>query len=262
MSAWKRIPVEDIVPTEILQRSVAFNLDQYVFDSTVRGLPLRWLAPSKRLLWMAAGPEYIEPELLDWIDRIPKSSFYYDLGASNGIFSLYAAKRGLHVVAVEPDPANYFLLSWNAFLNRGADTHITPFNVAASDHFAAGTLFIRKMELGAHEKIVSNPLTVSGETFEPDHVHPIQLVHFDKWIDLFGLPKPQYIKIDVDGHEVPVLRGAAESLRHCSQVFIEIEDAKHVELDDMLSELGLVMTEKHPVQNYEGLWNCIYSQRT
>jgi len=144
MSAWKRIPVEDIVPAEILERSAAFNLDQYVFDSTVRGLPLRWLAPSKRLLWMAAGPEYIEPELLDWIDRIPKSSSYYDLGASNGIFALYAAKRGLNVVAVEPDPANYFLLSWNAFLNRGADTHITFFNVAASDHFAASTLSSEK----------------------------------------------------------------------------------------------------------------------
>jgi len=83
-----------------------------------------------------------------------------------------------------------------------------------------------------------------------------------QWIDLFGLPKPQYLKIDVDGHELPVLRGASESLRHCRQVFIEIEDAKHAELDDMFSKLGLAMTEKHPVQNYEGLWNCIYSQRT
>lgn len=260
MVAWKRVPVEDIVPAEILQRSMVFDLNDYVFDSTLRGLPLRFLCPSKRLLWMAAGPEYIEPELLDWIDRIPRCSAYYDLGASNGVFALYAAKRGLHVVALEPDPANYFLMSWNVFLNGGTDTHISPFNVAASDHFAADTLYIRKMELGAHEKIVSSPLTVSGETFEPDHLHPIQLVHFDKWIDLFGLPKPQYIKIDVDGHEVPVLRGASESLRQCSQVFIEIQDSKYRELDGMLSELGLSMTKKHRVQNYEGLWNCIYSR--
>ena len=69
MSAWKHVPIENIVPAEILQRSAAFNFDQYIFDSTVRGLPLRWLAPSKRLLWMAAGPEYIEPELLIRLDR-------------------------------------------------------------------------------------------------------------------------------------------------------------------------------------------------
>lgn len=262
MAAWKRIPVEDLVPTETLRRAMAFDLDPYVYESTVRGLPLRWLAPSKRLLWMAAGLEYIEPELLDWIDRIPNSSTYYDLGASNGIFALYAARRGLQVVAIEPDPANYFLLSWNAYLNRGPNTRIAPFNVAASDHFEAGTLYIRKIELGAHEKIVAKQLTVSGETFVAEHEHPIQLVHFDQWIELFKLPKPQYLKIDVDGHEVPVLRGASESLRQCRQVFIEIEAAKHGELDSMLSKLGLVMTEKHPVQNYEGLWNCIYSRCT
>lgn len=54
----------------------------------------------------------------------------------------------------------------------GPDTRIAPFNVAASDHFAVGTLYIRKMELGAHEKIVAKPLTVSGETFVAEHEHP------------------------------------------------------------------------------------------
>lgn len=261
MKTWKRIPVEDLVPADTLARAMAFDLDQYVHESTVRGLSLRWLAPSKRLLWMAAGIEYIEPELLDWIDHIPKSSAYYDFGASNGIFALYAAKRGLKVTAVEPDPSNYFLLSWNAFLNRGQNTDISAFNVAASDRFAAGELFIRKMELGAHEKIVNAPLTVSGETFVPDHVHHIQLVHFDKWIEQLGLPRPEYIKIDVDGHEIPVINGAAQSLRQCKEVFIEIESAKFDELSGMLGKLGLEMTSKHQVQNYADLWNCVFTRR-
>jgi FkbM family methyltransferase len=261
VSTWKRIPVEDLVPAETLAKAMSFNLDEYVHESTVRGANLRWLAPSKRLLWMAAGLEYIEPELLNWIDQIPASSSYYDLGASNGIFSLYAAKRGLDVVAIEPDPSNYFLLSWNAFLNRGNDVKLRPFNVAASDHFSAGELFIRKMELGAHEKIVAAPQAVGGQTFVPDHVHPIQLVHFDKWIELLGLPQPEYIKIDVDGHEVPVLQGAAQSLRRCKQVFIEIEDAKFDELSGMLGGQGLRLAEKHQVQNYAGLWNCVYTRQ-
>lgn len=260
MATWKHIPVEDLVPAATLSRAMDFNLEQYVYDSNARGINLRWLAPSKRLLWMAAGIEHIEPELLDWIDKVPKSSAYYDLGASNGIFALYAAKRGLNVIAIEPDPSNYFLLSWNAFLNRGPDTNIGAFNIAASDEFSVGELFIRKMELGAHEKIVSAPLTVAGESFVPDHIHQIQMVHFDKWIELMHLPEPEYIKIDVDGHEIPVIRGASQSLRRCKQVFIEIEAAKHKELDDMLRELGLEMTEKYQVQNYSDLWNCIYSR--
>jgi len=55
VAAWKRIPVEDLVPSETLWRAMAFDRGQYMYESTLRGLPLRWLAPSKRLLWMAAG---------------------------------------------------------------------------------------------------------------------------------------------------------------------------------------------------------------
>lgn len=260
MTTWKHIPVETLVDADALTRAQAFDLSQYVHTSHVRGLTLKWLAPSKRLLWMAAGLEYIEPELLDWIDLIPAKSAFYDLGASNGIFSIYAAKRGLDVVSIEPDPSNYFLLSWNAFLNADAEIRLAPFNVAVSDRFAAGEMYIRKMELGAHEKIVGSPTAVSGETFEAEYVHPIQLVHFDKWIDQLGLRPPEYIKIDVDGHEELALGGATESLRHCREVFIEIEDAKMNALSGMLTDAGLSLKTKCQVQNYKGLWNCVFSR--
>ncbi|MGG1945584.1 FkbM family methyltransferase [Trinickia sp. NRRL B-1857] len=260
MNTWKFVPIETLVSDDTLARAQAFDLDSYTYESRVRGLSLRWLAPSKRLLWMAAGLDYIEPELLDWIDQLPKGAAYYDFGASNGIFALYAAKRGLKVTAVEPDPSNYFLLSWNAFLNRAEDVEIAAFNVAASDRFGIDKLYIHKMELGAHEKIVGSPTAVSGDHFAPQHVHPIQLVHFDRWREQMGLPAPEYIKIDVDGHEVPVLAGARESLSRCKEVFIEIEEAKLDELAGTLHDVGLELTSRHPVQNYAGLWNCIFSR--
>ncbi|KDB10592.1 methyltransferase FkbM family [Burkholderia sp. lig30] len=200
--------------------------------------------------------------MLEWIDRLPPSSVYYDFGASNGIFALYAAKRGLKVIAIEPDPSNYFLLSWNAFLNTGSSIDIQAFNVAASDRFAIDRLYIRKMELGAHEKIVGQPSSVSGDAFEPQHVHTIQLVHFDRRRAQFGLPAPEYLKIDVDGHEAPVLDGAVvDSLRTCRGLLIEIEDAKMDRLTKQLSEFGMTMANQHPVQNDSGLWNCIFTRR-
>ena len=260
MNTWKFVPIETLVDEAALARAQAFDLGSYTHATRVRDLELRWLAPSKRLLWMAAGLEYIEPELLDWIDRIPRGAAYYDFGASNGIFALYAAKRGLKVTAIEPDPSNYFLLSWNAFLNRGQDVEIAAFNVAGSDRFGIDKLYIHKMELGAHEKIVGSPTAVSGDAFAPQHVHPIQLVHFDRWREQMGLPVPEYVKIDVDGHEGPVLAGASESLRGCKEVFIEIEEAKLDELTGTLRGFGLELASRYPVQNYAGLWNCIFSR--
>ncbi|MDN8616663.1 FkbM family methyltransferase [Variovorax ginsengisoli] len=260
MKTWKPVPLESLVAQDVLARAEAFDPDDYCYESEVRGLRLRWLALSKRLLWMAAGIEYIEPELLDWIDRIPASSVYYDFGASNGVFALYAAKRKLRVVAIEPDPSNYFLLSWNAFLNRGVEVDISAFNVAVSDRFSADKLYIHKMDLGSHEKIVGAPVAVFGDTFAPQHVHAIQLVHFDRWIEQMGLPRPEYVKIDVDGHEMAAIRGAMESLRGCKEVFIEIDDAKLDEIAGTLRQLGFAMIEKHQVQKYEGLWNCIFAR--
>ena len=260
MKTWKYVPIEELVSHDVLERANQFDLDEYVYTSEVRGQNIRWLAPSKRLLWMATGAEHIEPELLDWIDQIPRGSVYYDLGASNGIFALYAAKRGLKVIAVEPDPSNYFLLSWNCYLNHGDDSDISAFNVAASDRFSAGKLYIRKMELGAHEKIVGTPSSVSGQAFAPQYVHAIQLVPFDRWIEQLGLSQPDYIKIDVDGHETPLLDGALNALRACKQVFIEIENAKLNELRTRLGALGFSLTGQHQVQNYDNLWNCIFSR--
>jgi FkbM family methyltransferase len=260
MKTWKHIAIETLVSPDVIAQTEAFDLSMHCHTFDVRGKSIKWLAPNKRLLWMAAGIEYIEPELLDWIDQIPESSVYYDIGASNGIFAMYATKRRLKVVALEPDPGNYFLLSWNAYLNHGGDFNVSAFNVAASDEFSVENLYMRTIELGTHEKIVGAPLAMSGETFVPQHVHAIQLVPLDKWIAQFGLASPEYMKIDVDGHESRVLNGALDTLSRCKEVFIEIEDSKLGELSRTLGEVGLSMTSKYQVQNYKGLWNCIFSR--
>ena len=105
------VPLESLVDAHVLRTIDAFSLEHYRHRSEIRGLAMDWLCLSRRLIWMAEGHEYIEPELLDWIDSLPADAVLYDAGASNGIFALYAAARGCTVYAFEPDPTNYFLLS-------------------------------------------------------------------------------------------------------------------------------------------------------
>ena len=80
------VALETLVDSEHLKKADAFNLDDFRYSTTVRGKKIDWLCLSRRLLWMASGHEHIEPELLDWIDRIPAGEVLYDVGASNGIF--------------------------------------------------------------------------------------------------------------------------------------------------------------------------------
>lgn len=68
---------------------------------------------------MLQGPDR-EPETREWIDGISASSesWFWDIGANVGSFSIYAATRGIPVIAVEPIPRNLLLLSQNININE------------------------------------------------------------------------------------------------------------------------------------------------
>jgi hypothetical protein len=77
------VPVEELVDQSVLSKILSLNFSDYVVESEIRGITIKWLCLSKRLLWMAVGHEYIEPELLDWIDSISQHSNFWDVGSSN-----------------------------------------------------------------------------------------------------------------------------------------------------------------------------------
>lgn len=257
------VPLEELVPSTTLQAVDSFVLDDYVYTSTIRGIELSWLCLSRRLLWMATGHEYIEPELLDWIDAMPPHSVMYDIGASNGIFSVYAAAKGVAVYAFEPDPSNYYLLSYNNYLNssQGKNGIKGCVNVAISSEMAIGTMNIRKMELGGHEKILDKSLDVFGHAFAPAYTHAVVKYRMDDLPAILKSKSPTHIKIDVDGAEIEVLSGGSEVLKCAQSVFIELTDAAlGLQAHDMLLTIGFHLVSKHQVQNYEGLHNCIYEK--
>jgi FkbM family methyltransferase len=210
---------------------------------------------------MAHGHEYIEPEFLDWVDGIPQGEVIYDIGASNGIFSLYAAACGLRVISIEPDPMNYFLLAYNNYLNAKASGIALEgcYNLAISKKMAASHMHIKRMELGGHEKILDKPKDVFGHEFQPEYSHPVLTLALDDLTGKVGLPEPKYLKIDVDGSEPEVLAGAENFLKSMESVFIELtEDAINSYALEYFSGHGFSLKEKYQVQNYSGLFNCIF----
>jgi predicted RNA methylase len=68
-----------------------------------------------------------EPRTLEEIDRIPVGAVMYDIGASTGPYAVYAAIRGINVVAFEPRQT---ALERNAALNN---TSLRVFHCALND---------------------------------------------------------------------------------------------------------------------------------
>jgi FkbM family methyltransferase len=191
-----------------------------------------------------------EPELYGWIREMPENSILFDVGSSYGQEAVYAGVLGYKVVAFNGDPQGTYYLSVNAQLNDGAD--ITP--VAAL--------------VGTGERIVdisfpSNRFYMRGRPKYWDITLQIPSVSLDAYVRQFGVA-PTHLKIDVDGAETDVLRGAASVLadERLRDIFIETDANTHDECVAILAAAGfdLIGTYESPGRE---VWaaNLILSRR-
>jgi len=259
------IALETLVEPRLVDRIA--DLEQMlpiISQVKVRQQLISFVTQTKRQLWQAYGLEYIEPELLSYLDSLPADAVFYDIGASTGLFSLYAASLGLRVWAFEPDAQNYALLEHNHYLNRtNLKGSIDSLNIAIAEENKISTLYIAKYEPAGHMKILNTPKKVQElEKFTPDHQQRIITYSIDDLIITLNLPVPNYLKIDVDGSELDVINGAEITLRssELKSLFIELDElsAKTPIIKEKLMNAGFSFSERYQVQNYENLYNYIY----
>lgn len=170
-----------------------------------------------------------EPELYQWIRDMPEGAVMFDVGSSYGQEAVYAGVLGHKVVAFNGDPEGAYFLSVNAQLNEGAD--ITP--VAAL--------------VSADEKLIdisfpSNRFYMRGRPKYWDISLQIPSVSLDGYVREYGVA-PTHLKIDVDGAETDVLRGAAAVLAdpRLRNIFIETDANTHDDCVAILEHAGFVL---------------------
>ncbi len=261
----KRVQLEDIAGRENVSRVTMIENSDLVSTSVIRGKSLNFITTSKRLLWQAYGQEHIEPELLDFIDQIPSDESYFDIGASNGIFALYAAAKSIKVVCFEPEVGNFSLLNHNTYLNHTIFSHdVCNFNVALSDITGMGSIYMEKFELGGHLKILDNEVKRGHKLFTPDFKQIVLKYTLDDFLELTKIPSPNYIKIDVDGSEQQVLKGMPLTLKNhgLKKIFIELEEegANFDACNEIFVSNGFRIESRKRVQNYFGEENIVYTR--
>jgi FkbM family methyltransferase len=173
-----------------------------------------------------AGSCAKEPATVRWIEE-DVDGVFYDIGANVGAYSLVAwakAPGRTRVVAFEPGASTFSQLCRNILLN-GCQDMVTPLNIALSDHsglerFRYGSLrggVAAHVGLGADEGASTQHYNLVVFT-QPMWVHSL-----DEAIAKYELPEPNHIKIDVDGHELAILRGAKGTLAGNSVRSLQVE---------------------------------------
>lgn len=155
--------------------------------------------------WAVAvlAPGY-EPAVEDLVQKL-RNGLFVDVGANMGRYSVMAARNGNRVIAVEPSPQTAACLRATAARN-GLQHLITVVEVAASDHDGMATFEV------ATDSSVSH---LEGGRRDDPKIHikgKVQVKTFTLDTLLAG-EKPSLIKIDVEGMDAKVLRGAKGLLR-------------------------------------------------
>lgn len=188
---------------------------------------------------MRLGACHKEPETVDWLQRVVKDdTVVFDVGACSGSYSLIAAALKGSVYAFEPSAYNYRQIVRNASLNR---LPVNAFPVA----------------LGAERKITGIRLssavpgaashTLTDQTFgEGEDGHLVMVWPMDEFRLIFGLPVVEVLKVDTDGNELDVLRGAPMTLASLRHLMIEVTGATIGPVDALVRSAGMRLVRRYP----------------
>lgn len=160
---------------------------------------------------------------------------FVDIGANCGSYTVLASGvAGAETIAIEPIPATAHLLDLNVRVNGLADrVSVECCGLGAKPGELTFTV----------DRDTTNRVAREGECGEPQPVDTLDRI--------LGGRAPTLIKIDVEGFEPEVLRGATETLRRPELKALIVEVNDRACKDDMADDPGILTNAGFEVRTYE-----------
>jgi len=193
-----------------------------------------------------------EPETIEWIERFfKKNDVFYDVGANVGAYSLVAAKffkGNIKVYAFEPAFTTFPELCKNILINKCHES-IIPLQIGLSDTTTIDVFNYNNLIPGGALHALGEPIDYKGDIFAPVFKQPMLSYRIDDLVNQFNIPLPNHMKIDIDGNEFKVLKGAEKTLDSplVKSVLLEVEEGgKDVSrITEFLACKGIKFHSKH-----------------
>lgn len=183
-----------------------------------------------------------QPEIWSSISpALSNGSVFLDVGAHIGYFSMKAAlkvgKPG-HVVAFEPNPETLKLLRDNVIANKAENVIVEP--IACTDREQTLTFYAAPVMNTSASSLARSNADISGK--EAPRAYAVRGRPIDDVVRELNLTRVDAIKIDVEGAEVYVLRGAANTLkRFHPKVVVEVVPEQLANMQTTPADLASVM---------------------
>jgi FkbM family methyltransferase len=208
-----------------------------------------------------------EPETVMWIEWfVRQGDIVFDIGANVGAYSFVIARHTngkAKVYAFEPSFSTFAQLCNNVFLNK-CDGVIIPLYIALSDKTGIKTFNYSSMETGTALHALGDNMY-----FKSVYSQPILSYAMDDFIEQFNIPQPDHIKLDVDGIEYTILKGATKTLSNkaLKSVIVESEESRvgAGDIEGLLASYGFKLHSAHihnqnPLHKGPYVRNCIFAR--
>ncbi|OGR25437.1 MAG: hypothetical protein A2139_07420 [Desulfobacca sp. RBG_16_60_12] len=197
----------------------------------IRGVPIKIILPLNQVgvYNTFKNWEEREPEVLDWIDGFEKDCIFFDVGASFGTETLYAALKNdgpKQIVSFDLDLESSFNLAYNISLNN--ISNVEHYLLALSDGFNLNSYMC-----------VTQYYYVEGRKQHDNVTYKTISIEMDKFVDMTNI-FPDYIKIDVDGAEESIILGMTETVKNekLRSVVIEVSDKSEPAVSNFFHKAG------------------------
>jgi FkbM family methyltransferase len=215
-AAFKKHPATTLLKTskwtlgEIIRSELSFTLGARIFA-----------VPRNNMIGLFADVEgSFEAALMEFIGRhLPRGATVCDVGANIGVYTVFCSdvvgSEG-RVVSVEAHPRTFSFLERNVRSN--GCTNAILIHTAVGDRSGVVTLEWDPENSGATH--VAKP-NVTGTT--------VPLVTLDDALAEQGIASLDYLKIDVEGYEINVLKGARRIITNSPKLVVQTEvDRRHL----------------------------------
>ncbi|EMF88594.1 MULTISPECIES: FkbM family methyltransferase [Leptospira] len=216
-----------------------------------KNISLIFYTPNQLCEYRANSFSTKEPDTLYWIDSFQKNNVFYDIGANVGIYSIYAAKRGMQVVAFEPSLFNLEILARNVNLNCLQETiRILP--IALNSKNGINKMRHSTTQWGGALSTFEKQYGFDGKTLNEVFSYLTLGITLDFTIKYFNLLPPDYIKLDVDGIEHLILQGGTRYIKGVKEILVEVNEhfeEQNESCNEILKNCGFTLISKG---NYPG----------
>ncbi len=185
-----------------------------------------------------------EQSLIEWCKEFcTPDGVFIDIGGHTGTYAINLASRCRHVHVFEPQKATYYALCGGIALSGLCDK-ISAHNYGVGSPEQVGEINLNIVSLdGGGSSIQSQP---EGNVLKTERIRV-------RTLDDFGISNVCFIKMDVEGNELDVLKGARETLKRSGypRIIFEYNESNPRLVAYLERELGYDIV---PIRGYSNMY--------